>query len=170
MAQKLVWEVTEERTLALSELLGIVIRSSPEWTIDMSYIQQMIDTVTVIEVPDDTAPGRNPAPPLGAQPWQPVPDGDLVPTITDDQIWAYERDGKLAKAIVIRKGSFHGDVILADGYAVCTQRVPDVDADPDYGMAAGPNLDDPDQPRYIARPDDWPPAAASSAGDREHIN
>jgi hypothetical protein len=56
--------------------------------------------------------------------WQPVPDGDLVPTITDGEMWAYERDGKLGKAIVIQRGNFHGDIILADGYAVCTQRTP----------------------------------------------
>jgi DNA-binding XRE family transcriptional regulator len=55
--------------------------------------------------------------------WVPVPDGDLVPTITDGEMWAYERDGKLGKAIVIHKDHFHGDIILADGYAVCTQRV-----------------------------------------------
>lgn len=55
--------------------------------------------------------------------WEPVPDSNLVPTITDGEMWAYERDSKLGKAIAIRRGSFHGDIILADGYAVC-RRVP----------------------------------------------
>ena len=51
--------------------------------------------------------------------WTPVGDGYIVPTVTDDEVWAYERDGKLGKAIVIRKDHFHGDIILADGYALC---------------------------------------------------
>lgn len=56
--------------------------------------------------------------------WVPVPDGDLVPTITDGEMWAYQRDGKPGKAIVIQRDHFHGDVILADGYAIC-RRVTD---------------------------------------------
>jgi hypothetical protein len=51
--------------------------------------------------------------------WEPVEDGVLVPTITQDSVWAYKRNGKLGKTLVISKDSFHGDIILADGYAVC---------------------------------------------------
>jgi hypothetical protein len=51
--------------------------------------------------------------------WEPVEDGNHVPTITDGEMWAYERDGKKGKAIVIRKDNFHGDLILEDGYAIC---------------------------------------------------
>jgi hypothetical protein len=57
--------------------------------------------------------------PAQGEAWEPVPDGELVPTITDGEMWAYRRDGKLGKAVAIRKGSFHGDIILADEYAVC---------------------------------------------------
>lgn len=56
---------------------------------------------------------------MSEQVWVPVPDGEFVPTITDGTLMAYMRNGKLGKAIVIRRGSFHGDIILADGYAIC---------------------------------------------------
>jgi hypothetical protein len=62
---------------------------------------------------------------LEANQWTPVPDGGLVPTITDGKMWAYERDGKRGKAIVFQKDHFHGDIILADDYAVCRRQEAD---------------------------------------------
>jgi hypothetical protein len=45
----LVWIATKERTFALEELLGKCVRMSPEWTMGMSLVQEMIDKVDALD-------------------------------------------------------------------------------------------------------------------------